>query len=415
MKLAADRRLGVEDLLFIRDLLQRPRETVGGFLTPLREASRFVGEDASAFSRFVLLVCENRGLVSTDLLATALDLATSRRSSVRVGSTISSILLSAKAIGPLGFALAGLTAAAALGLAGNAISKLVAATARQLPNLGQLSRSVASLDFLTMIAGDQRISLMNNLEAFCQSEDSASKSATSAAAGIVMDLETIWHAASLDHSANYTWSPVPYAARDQTRRKLWNTFLFQGMICQWRETVLFVGDFIDSLSDIERRNALRDLLLLDLERAFNELEYPGHLRGAAIDDVLDVLLRPYESRAAPLSSPSIPTLAPAIWRDDKQAGDTPVDFIRRHYAEFLRSDATGLSRPDLKRLDPSLYMALANWLRSNQLPDDCPIPTKSAAIDATLSAAPQDLGEMTAREYLRRESARKRRSHQSAG
>lgn len=80
----------------------------------------------------------------------------------------------------------------------------------------------------------------------------------------------------------------------------------------------------------------------------------------------------------------LPSSAPAIWKDSKLAGDTPSDFIKRHYGPWLKSDATGLTRPDIKRFDPSLYMALANWLRKNELPDDCPVPIKSERVNAEL-------------------------------
>jgi hypothetical protein len=81
---------------------------------------------------------------------------------------------------------------------------------------------------------------------------------------------------------------------------------------------------------------------------------------------------------------AVPQGAPAIWRDDKQPGDTPPDFIKRHYGPFLRADATGLTRADVRRLDSSLYMALANWLRKNELPSDCPLPHLSDRVDAEL-------------------------------
>jgi hypothetical protein len=98
---------------------------------------------------------------------------------------------------------------------------------------------------------------------------------------------------------------------------------------------------------------------------------------------------------------TLPDRAPAIWRTDKLPGDTPSDFIKRHYGPWLRSDATGLTRPDLNRLDPTLYMALANWLRGNALPADCPVPTKSDAVDASLSQPVQNFGDLTAREVWR--------------
>jgi hypothetical protein len=80
----------------------------------------------------------------------------------------------------------------------------------------------------------------------------------------------------------------------------------------------------------------------------------------------------------------LPGSAPAAWKNDKLPDDTPPDFIKRHYGpeglDVLRADGAGLKRNDLKKLDPSAYTALANWLRNNELPDDCPLPTLSEAL-----------------------------------
>jgi hypothetical protein len=88
-------------------------------------------------------------------------------------------------------------------------------------------------------------------------------------------------------------------------------------------------------------------------------------------------------RADQVSKPiALPNKAPALWKRDKQPGDTPPSFIKQHYGAWLRADALGITRPDIKRLDPELYVALANWLRKNELPDDCPLPTRSEVTDA---------------------------------
>ena len=69
---------------------------------------------------------------------------------------------------------------------------------------------------------------------------------------------------------------------------------------------------------------------------------------------------------------ALPDVAPAQWATDKQPGDTPPAFIQRHYEPWL---GKGLARPDIKRLDTQLYVALANWLRNNDMPDDLDLPT----------------------------------------
>ncbi|WP_426030922.1 hypothetical protein [Caulobacter sp. DWP3-1-3b2] len=69
---------------------------------------------------------------------------------------------------------------------------------------------------------------------------------------------------------------------------------------------------------------------------------------------------------------ALPSNAPALWISEKKPGDSPPAFIKRHYAPWL---GKGLARPDIKRLDPQLYVALNNWLRNNEMPADLDLPT----------------------------------------
>ncbi len=48
-------------------------------------------------------------------------------------------------------------------------------------------------------------------------------------------------------------------------------------------------------------------------------------------------------------------------------------------------EAKALTRPLMRDLSPKAYMALANWLRKNTLPEGLEIPTKKEIIDARLS------------------------------
>lgn len=92
--------------------------------------------------------------------------------------------------------------------------------------------------------------------------------------------------------------------------------------------------------------------------------------------------------------PPLPEKAPALWAEAKERGDTPPAFIRRHYAPWL---GKGLTRANLRHLDPQLEMALRNWLRKNELPEGLNLPTKSEqlAADARQLASP-DSPEATA-------------------
>lgn len=149
-----------------------------------------------------------------------------------------------------------------------------------------------------------------------------------------------------------------------------------------------------------RKRVLAASLESSLKAVFDEVGYPDALRANYVDRIIGEILsydmtgrEPWAARVVKdisdkrLSSQSpqlLPDKAPALWKTDKESGDTPPDFIMRHYGLWLKADATGLTRPDIKRLDPSLYMALANWLRKNELPDDCPVPIKSERVNADL-------------------------------
>lgn len=83
------------------------------------------------------------------------------------------------------------------------------------------------------------------------------------------------------------------------------------------------------------------------------------------------------------STTPLPQKAPALWKQDKQKGDTPVIFIQRHYAPWLDGKMT---RRDIKRLDEPLYRSLYSWLRSNELPEGFDLPTAKDANDRLLSS-----------------------------
>jgi hypothetical protein len=84
-------------------------------------------------------------------------------------------------------------------------------------------------------------------------------------------------------------------------------------------------------------------------------------------------------------SSSIPSHAPATWLARKDRSESPVDFIRREYGPWL---GQGISRPDIKRLDKSLYDALCNWLsKHGPMPNDVDLPTKKEMNDRKLQEA----------------------------
>ncbi|MDO8381016.1 hypothetical protein [Phenylobacterium sp.] len=85
--------------------------------------------------------------------------------------------------------------------------------------------------------------------------------------------------------------------------------------------------------------------------------------------------------------PEPPTAAPASWASDKLAGETPPSFIKRHYDPWL---GEGLTRADIRRLDPKLYEALANWLKRHSMPDDLDLPTLREQNDRWVDRVEQD-------------------------
>jgi hypothetical protein len=70
-----------------------------------------------------------------------------------------------------------------------------------------------------------------------------------------------------------------------------------------------------------------------------------------------------------------PSAAPALWDVAREGKETPIEFIGRHYQPWI---GKGLTRPDIKRLDPKLYAALTVWLHRH--PGDAEslnLPTKA--------------------------------------
>lgn len=101
----------------------------------------------------------------------------------------------------------------------------------------------------------------------------------------------------------------------------------------------------------------------------------------------------------------LPEKAPALWAQAKEPGDTPPTFIQRHYAPWL---GKGLSRADVRHLDPQLYMALANWRRKNDLPEGFALPTKSEKLAAEAPSADSHEAAAVRRLAYRLDKARSR-------
>ena len=111
--------------------------------------------------------------------------------------------------------------------------------------------------------------------------------------------------------------------------------------------------------------------------------------------------KPQSTPPAAQEPPPLPDKAPKLYAD-RPKGQNVIDFLRETYGPWL--DGT-LTRPALRQLDPQCYMALANWLRMNSLPQDILLPTKRETIDRAL----EDTERLRAAERLVRANQRRHR------
>jgi hypothetical protein len=108
----------------------------------------------------------------------------------------------------------------------------------------------------------------------------------------------------------------------------------------------------------------------------------------------------------------LPQKAPALWAEDRRPRETPPDFIKRIYEQWI---GKGLGRPDLHRLDKPLYLAFAKWIERKGLPEDLDLPTASERTDRWVKKIAADHGDPmafaddTKREAERLRSAVRRR------
>jgi hypothetical protein len=75
--------------------------------------------------------------------------------------------------------------------------------------------------------------------------------------------------------------------------------------------------------------------------------------------------------------------APLSWNESRLPAETPPNFIRRVYDNWL---GKGLDRAHIRSLDPSLSQALDNWLRKNPMPEDIDLPTRKQNNDRRLAS-----------------------------
>ncbi|MBV1686406.1 hypothetical protein KRR38_01640 [Novosphingobium sp. G106] len=82
------------------------------------------------------------------------------------------------------------------------------------------------------------------------------------------------------------------------------------------------------------------------------------------------------------------TMLPDQPERDYTPGEGILNYLRapEGFGPWVAAGRGVLTRPLIREKAPKAYTALANWLRSNELPNDLPIPTKSEALDAQLAS-----------------------------
>ena len=96
-------------------------------------------------------------------------------------------------------------------------------------------------------------------------------------------------------------------------------------------------------------------------------------------EILRMLLASHEARLPRPKVVPLPTTAPETWSNrDLNLRENPVQYTRRVYAPWF---GHGLTRKDLKALDPDLYRALSVWVSRH--PEDAitELPAQSEIMD----------------------------------
>jgi hypothetical protein len=121
-----------------------------------------------------------------------------------------------------------------------------------------------------------------------------------------------------------------------------------------------INKLLNTVSDLMKREPTIDREALE------------HLRRLRVRIRFAITARQPEIRGAKV---------PGKWLDRADKKESPVDFIKREYAALIGK----ISRPDIKRMDRSLYAALSNWISKNgDLPPDLNLPTKKQLNDRKL-------------------------------
>lgn len=120
-------------------------------------------------------------------------------------------------------------------------------------------------------------------------------------------------------------------------------------------------------------------------------------KGAVLENIAEIFQNATEAETQALflawqvmTSEPLPEEPPELFADRPAQGskrEHVLDFIKRVYGPFL---GRGLSKSDLRKLDPQLYRAYWNFVSRNGEPEGLILPGKPAKQDSLFEQVPED-------------------------
>ncbi|WP_298128111.1 hypothetical protein [Brevundimonas sp.] len=108
----------------------------------------------------------------------------------------------------------------------------------------------------------------------------------------------------------------------------------------------------------------------------------GEHAGKAVSDYVRELFPQVEMAERLEKTPPLPTSAPVLWKRGRLPDEDTPSFVRRVYGPWIGT----IAKPDIRQLDPKLYVAIFNYCRTQPWPEDLPLPTRKERTDAKVNA-----------------------------
>lgn len=166
--------------------------------------------------------------------------------------------------------------------------------------------------------------------------------------------------------------------------------------------------------NVDKKGRIKTILgVVTEESALKRAEELLSILGIPTDkasDAINAITKAFNVEAqTEISARVLPSHPPQYAYRSRMPGGI-VRYLEDNWAEWIENGL--LSRPDLKRIDPSAETALKNFLRTGgKLPPHVYVPTKSETIDRALAAHGFD--EASGREATKLASAAKRRAQKT--